>query len=319
VAEVIRDTMDFAAYMAQTEPEQKVRPARAWVDEIIDDLGKPSAIRRAVLPWQKAHDLFQFRPGEVTLWAGVNGHGKSLMTGQAIMSLMTQGERCCIASFEMKPRKTLERMSRQFSGQSPHGEWMRDPDVLATYREVYDQFGIFTDKRLWLYDQQGSVKRDTLLGVIRYCANELRIGHFVIDSLMKCVSGEDDYNAQKNFVDDLCSAARDMNIHIHLVHHIRKLSSEAQMPDKTDVKGSGSITDQVDNVLMVWRNKAKEDNRGAGKLVSETEPDAALICSKQRNGEWEGRLTLWYESQSQQFVGSNGAPALDFGSFPHHG
>ena len=75
---------------------------------------------------------------------------------------------------------------------------------------------------------------------------------------MKCVSGEDDYNAQKNFVDALCSVARDLNIHIHLVHHIRKLSSEAQLPDKTDVKGSGSITDQVDNLLMVWRNKAKE-------------------------------------------------------------
>jgi twinkle protein len=100
-------------------------------------------------------------------------------------------------------------MSRQFSGQSPHGEWMKDPAVLATYREIYDQFGIFTDKRLWLYDQQGSVKTDALMGVIRYCANELKIQHIVIDSLMKCVSGEDDYNAQKDFVDELCSVARD--------------------------------------------------------------------------------------------------------------
>jgi twinkle protein len=85
------------------------------------------------------------------------------------------------------------------------------------------------------------------------------------------------------------------------------------------VKGSGSITDQVDNLLMVWRNKAKEDGRATGKHVNETDPDAALICGKQRNGEWEGRIALWYEPQSQQFVGSNGAPALDFASFPHHG
>lgn len=319
MANLIPDDIDFAAYMAETEPKRKVRPARTWVNELIEDLGKSNTAKRAVLPWQKAHDLFAFRRGEVTLWAGVNGHGKSLMTGQCIMSLMTQGERCCIASFEMKPRKTLERMSRQFSGQSPHGEWMKDPAVLATYREVYDQFGIFTDKLLWLYDQQGSVKTETLLGVIRYCANELRVQHFVIDSLMKCVSGEDDYNAQKNFVDELCSAARDLNIHIHLVHHIRKLSSEAHLPDKTDVKGSGSITDQVDNLLMVWRNKAKEDARATGKNVDEKEADAALICGKQRNGEWEGRIKLWYESQSQQFVGTQGAPALDFASFPHHG
>ena len=73
----------------------------------------------------------------------------------------------------------------------------------------------------------------------RYCAKELGIKHVFIDSLMKCVRGEDDFNGQKDFVDELCSLARDNQIHIHLVHHIRKLSSEAETPDKTDVKGSG--------------------------------------------------------------------------------
>jgi twinkle protein len=43
---------------------------------------------------------------------------------------------------------------------------------------------------------------------------------------MKCVSGEDDYNSQKSFVDELTALARDHNVHIHLVHHIRKLASE---------------------------------------------------------------------------------------------
>ncbi len=85
-----------------------------------------------------------------------------------------------------------------------------------------------------------------------------------------------------------------------------------------DVKGSGSITDQVDNVLLVWRNKPKERDVQAGKKVADGEPDALLICEKQRNGEWEGRFTLWFDRDSQQYVGSQGAQPLNFfGGFPH--
>ncbi len=319
MAEFIRDDIDFAAYMRDTEPKQKVKPATQWVGDLIVGLSTRCTERRAVLPWQKTHALIAFRPGEVTLWAGVNGHGKSLITGQAVLSLITQGERVCIASFEMKPLKTLERMARQFSGQAPNGAWMHSPEVQATFKELYEQFGIFTDDRLWLYDQQGTVKKEVLFGVIRYCAHELKIGHVVIDSLMKCVKGSDDYNAQKEFVDELCAYARDLNIHIHLVHHIKKLGSETDVPDKMDVKGAGEITDQVDNLLLVWRNKRKERDAAANKKVDYSECDAFLICDKQRNGDWEGRIALYYESASQQFVGSPGAPALDFSFWPHRG
>ncbi|WP_457836068.1 hypothetical protein, partial [Staphylococcus aureus] len=83
-------------------------------------------------------------------------------------------------------------------------------------------------------------------------------------------------------------------------------------PDKMDSKGSGAIADQVDNVLIVWRNKKKERDQKAGKMVSATEPDALLICDKQRNGEWEGRFTLWYERDSQQFVAASDAGPLNF-------
>lgn len=317
MAHVIRDDIDFAAYLAQTEPKQKVKAAKQWVAELIQDLSRKVNQRRVVLPWQKAGALFSFLPGEVTCWAGVNGHGKSLMTGQVVLSLMAQDERVCVASFEMKPKKTLERMTRQWSGQNPSGEWLRSPEVIASFTDLYEQFGAFSDGRLWLYDQQGTVKTPTILGVIRYCAQELRIQHIVIDNMAKCIKGADDYNAQADFVDELCAAARDWNIHIHLVHHIKKLGSETDVPDKMDVKGAGEIVDQVDNLLIVWRNKRKEKDAAAGKKVAADECDAFLICDKQRNGDWEGRIALWYDAESQQFVGSPGAQSLNFMTFPH--
>jgi twinkle protein len=39
-----------------------------------------------------------------------------------------------------------------------------------------------------------------------------------------------------------------------------------------------------------------------GEAVDNSEPDAMLICEKQRHGEFEGRFLLWFDRESQQFV-----------------
>lgn len=308
---IFADEIDFAAYEQETDAQQKVKPAGLWIQELMDRIKSPIKPVQAVMPWRKTHSMVQFRPGEVTVWGGANGNGKSLVTGQVGLSLCAQGEKVCIASFEMKPSKTLERMGRQFSGFNPNDPAFAGSDA-ATQEllDVYRQFKEWTDGRLWLYDQQGTVTTRQVCAVVRYCAKERGITHFFVDSLMKCVSGEDDYNGQKQFVDELTSIARDNGIHVHLVHHIRKPTDESHKPTKYDYKGSGAITDQVDNVISVWRNKAKEKKRDEDKQVDEKEPDALLICDKQRNGEWEGSIGLWFDRASMQYVGGPGDEPL---------
>jgi twinkle protein len=312
---LIPDTINWADYEKETEEAAKIRPASDFLDVMIAQVGEPEESEpRCYLPWDKTHEYFAFRQGEVTLWAGVNGHGKSLVTGMASVSMIVQNEKVCIASFEMKPRKTLRRMATQFMGQSttPH-----HPDEIPLVREVLDQFrGLCTD-RLWVYDQQGTVTPERVIAVTRYCFKELGIKHMFIDSLMKCVKGEDDYNGQKALLDELCALARDHSAHIHLVHHLRKSGKETDQPDKNDVKGSGSITDQVDNLLLVWRNKQKEMDYGTGKQVDPLDPDVILFCRKQRNGTgWEGAIKLYFNSRSMQYTANPGYN-IDLFSWPH--
>lgn len=69
-----------------------------------------------------------------------------------------------------------------------------------------------------------------------------------------------------------------------------------QVPGKMDAKGSGAIVDQVDQCFTVWRNKRKEQQIQAGKEVDEGSPDALLVCDKNRHGDWEGRVGLFYQS-----------------------
>jgi twinkle protein len=146
----------------------------------------------------------------------------------------------------------------------------------------------------------------------RYCAVELGIEHIFIDSLMKVCNAEDNFNEQKYFVDELTALARDHNVHVHLIHHIRKLQSEEIQPGKNDIKGTGAITDQVDNVFLMWRNKQKENRKRNGEKYEEDLPDAYLMCEKQRNGEAQEMYGLYYHQGSQQFIETWGGATMDF-------
>lgn len=300
------DTFDFRKYMVETEPQIKVLSADTWRDQLVDAVRNGTQVIGARLPWSKTHDHLRFRGGEVTLWQGINGHGKSQLLGQACIGFASQNERVCVASFEMKPVSTLKRMLRQWAMNDRPSE------------KSVDDMMIWANGRFWLYDQLGTVHPEMIYAVIRYCADKLKIKHVVVDSLMKCVKGEDDYNGQKNFVDVLTGLARDYDIHIHLVHHVRKGENEEKVPGKFDGKGSGAISDQVDQVLTVWRNKKKE--RTIDKLLrthqevdekTKGEPDALLMCDKNRHGEWEGRVALWYHPQSLQYVSDSRCIPLD--------
>lgn len=228
----------------------------------------------------------------------------SLALGQFCVGLIPQIKKMCIASFEMRPVITLARMNRQaFGGNKPDAEFIRD-------------FHAMTDKRVWMYDQQGMVTPNKVIGVMNYCAKEKGIDHFIIDSFLKCGIDEEDYNGQKHFVDQVCTVARDTGMHVHLVAHSKKRDDESKPPRKMDVRGAGSITDQVDNVLIWWRNKPKEEalrsmkgTNGLDELM--TQPDAVLICDKQRNGDWEGRCAFWFDPASLQFVENRDGHSMD--------
>lgn len=305
------EEIDTEKYLKAHDVSHKVHEAELWLYELHEELMRPPEAAPVVtLPWPKTYAGFQFRPGEVTLYAGSNGGGKSLITGQVALGLIKQKQRVCIASFEMKPKRTLYRMLRQFSGENI--EFPRYTDKKTFMTRLLDRFISYSHNYMWLYDQQGTTSSQQVIAMARYCAMELGVQHVFIDSLMKCVAGEDDYNAQKYFVDELTAVARDHNIHVHLIHHIRKLQNEEMQPNKNDIKGTGAIADQVDNVLLMWRNKKKEHEIQNGGIPDVNKPDAMLMCEKQRNGEAEDWFSLWYHKDSQQFVEASGGVPMSF-------
>jgi twinkle protein len=283
--ELIKDTIDFNAYMAEPE-EHAVQPASDFLAETVAAFYPPKGAAVPPRPlWEKCEGKIAFRPGEVSLWAGINGHGKSMFLSQVEIDLMAQGERVLSLSFEMLPSRQMQRMTRQgYADDFPPLQFLTN-------------FHKWTDGRLWIYDHNGAIKWEKVMAVCRYAQEKFGITQFVIDSLMKCVRGETDYDAQKDFVNELCAFAQARKVHVHLVHHVRKGEDEDRIPGKFDAKGAGAVTDMVDNVFIVWRNKKAERGDNAnGK------PTAMLRCDKQRNGEWEGMLGFWFHPESMQYL-----------------
>ena len=301
MARVIPDTINFAQYERDTEVQAKVRGGADFAEllaEYFDPETEPP--RQPEMFSTKLRSRLMFRPGEMTVWAGYNGHRKSLFTGQAALDLCVQQRRVLLVSLEMKPVDTLARMGRQAFG-----------TVRMTARQAR-AFAKWTDDRLWLFDHVGRLNPAKVLSVIRYFAEELQGEHVFLDSMMMVCGSEESMDEQKQFTTDLVRAAQEFSVHLHLIAHCRKPASGAEdkPPTKYDLRGSAAISDQAQNVVMVWANKAK-----AAKLEqfphdeeALSQPDARVSVEKQRNGAWEGAVKLWWDAGSLRFLDERNSP-----------
>ncbi|MEN8171396.1 MAG: AAA family ATPase [Chloroflexota bacterium] len=282
--------VDFLKFVGKQE-SQFLEPVSTFRDEIHDVFENGTEQEGDTLPWRKTEDYFRLRPNEVTLWAGINGHGKSLLTSHVFAHLM-KTSRCLIASLEMPIKRSGKRLLKQIAG---------TPNPTKAFRDMMIDW---TNDRLWFYDQLDTVKTERIIGMCIYAFTELNIDHIIIDSLMKCGIPNKDTEKMQLFIDRLMWVAKTHGGHIHLVHHVRKGENEDNIPNKFDVKGAGEITDMVDNVCLVWKNKKKERMVENGDTVEKMIPDGLVIVEKQRHGEWEGRINLWFDKPSNQFKGS---------------
>lgn len=279
---------------------KELKCPKDFLDDVLEEFYPPEDKSQGLpLPFGELGN-FAFRGGEFTIWSGINGHGKSMILSQVLLQAMSDGERVCVASLELKADRLLRRMIRQATA-----------NRLPSRDYIKQSINWLTDK-LWIFDAVGTVKGEWILEVFKYAAKKYGISHFAIDSLMKCGFDVDDYVAEKKFVDAICDFKNEMNVHVHLVDHMRKPVGEDYNGGKMDIRGSGSKTDLADNVLTVWRNKKREEamqmrEMGNHQPIDESllnSPDAILNCSKQREGEWEGKIGLYYSKETFQYLNS---------------
>lgn len=314
VAGVSREAMDAAiAAAANLDPDGLRRPAD-FLDEVTN-LFWPAKGEHIgyTLPYTKLDGKLYLRPAEVTLWSGASGTGKSQILSDCIPKWIDSGSRVCLASFEMKCAQTLKRLVKQTGG-------VDRPDISYIERVVR-----WLDRGLLLYERVGKANVVDLLAIFDYARAKYGCDQFVIDSLMRLGVAQDDYNGQEGVMYRLVDWAIDHGVHVHLVAHARKGERGQGAPETEDIKGAMEIGANAFNILTVWRNrKIEEDVRVAEDEVEKAKSDdvrAAAIerldelldkpgviinVAKQRNGDFEGKVRLYFNRENYQYACNRG-------------
>ena len=141
------EDIDVEKYLKNNDITHQVHEPDHWLREMVNQFDQPERKESlGYLCWGKTSDDFQYRLGEVTLYAGTNGGGKSLVTGQIALGLIKQKKKVCIASFEMKPTQTLNRMLRQFSGMNFDNPYKKI--TKSDFQDIATRFLDFSSDRL---------------------------------------------------------------------------------------------------------------------------------------------------------------------------
>jgi len=306
VSETNYTDKDLLSFLGSQE-SQFVAWGNEYTDELVQYLANGHELVGAKLPWEKTHSEYRMRAGEVTIWAGMNGHRKSMVLGQVMAWVANQGQRVGVMSFEMPVRDTMKRMLQQCSGSyTPAAQYARD-------------WAGWNHERICYYDKLDTTPASKVLGTVFHMAKNLGCKQIMIDSLTKCGLPYGERGAEKDFIDALCATAKAFQIHIHLVCHVRKPHSggEEYIPTKFDIRGAGELTDLVHNVIVCWADKKKAQLRKLNRPLDakETEymrrPDQRLIIAKQRNGAFEGTIGLWMQD-CLQFTGEDSKRVMPF-------
>ena len=270
------------------KPETLVNPSyyRSKVKELFK---RGNDLFGTATPWEKLNKILKgWRMSELTIWSGRNGSGKSTILNQVILDLGLKGVRSCIYSGEMPPERYLRWAVVQ-----------QTRDSHPTPEQVDDALD-WMDGRLYILDMRSGVKPEKLTSDFEYAARRYDVKHFIVDSLMKVsLSGKDEYEAQKEFVNGLCNFVQKFDCHVHLVAHPRKGMSDSDEPGKVDVKGSSHITDLADNVLVLYR--LSEEKKSKAMESGLDPPDMRLFIKKNREFGTEGIVDMDFNEETKNF------------------
>lgn len=274
------------------QSEFKVKDTSVFSEQVVKYFNEEIHSGKS-LGWIKTEDKFRVRDAELTIITAPSGHGKSLILSQIILALMKQGSKCLVASLEMRPVLTLSRMITQALG---------SPEPTDDYiRKFCDR----AKDKLYIYDQTGTTTSQDMIATLHYGSVVLGCSVFVIDSLMKLQDiTEESLDKQRAFANSLAVTCRDLNIHVFLVCHTRKLKDETQIPDATDIMGSSHLRNLSDNVLCCWRNRLREKLVEEGKTPEDELkiiPHAKILVQKQRNGQFEGSFNLYFDPKGLRY------------------
>lgn len=230
--------------------------------ELWDILQVTDPVREADYPFptldRKLHGL---RKGEIVTVCAGTGVGKSTLCKEIAFGLLGQGRKVGMVALEESVKYTAQSLMSLYLNQPLHLSPMKVDDPL--YAEAFHK----VVEHVAFYDHWGSTESDTLLSKIRFMAVGLGCEWVVLDHISIVVSGLDSNDSERILLDRamtrLASLAREVNIGLLIVCHLRKAAGKAfeegGQVSLSDLRGTGGIA-QLSNIVIA----AERDQQAEG-------------------------------------------------------
>lgn len=248
-----------------------------------------------------------FSGGELSVWTGKRGEGKSTLLGQVLLDAVNQGHVVCAYSGELPKEQFKLGLLQQAAGylnvtrreDRRSGRFFYDVDP-----QVIPWIDQWWDNRLLLTDIQRKNAHDeaNILKIFEYANRRYGADVFLVDNIMTAELTDEAvigyWRAQSAFAGRLVAFSKRLGVHVHLVAHPRKTQGQLTADD---VGGSSDITNRADNVFKVER--APEDRE------AELGYSSLLTILKNREFGARGRIKLEYNEPSRRLYEAGGSPA----------
>jgi len=250
------------------------------------------------------HDLkYRIREHEITIFFGFTGHGKSAMVQNQVAYDAMNGRSTMIGSFEQKIPVTLASIAHAYANT---GQFFSR----AHYDEVIDAL----NEHVMFFDNKyGKANSKELVNTFIYAFKRYGVKRFVIDNIMTMDIDRSDYTDQAKNADLLRLFVEEYPVNLALVAHPRKNPEQGypKAPHEADIMGAGEWGNMAQNIIVVWRNKQKEDTISAMNDNNESiddimkvmrgQEDVKIFIRKQRfTGATDARKQ-WFKPDSQRF------------------
>lgn len=244
-----------------------------------------------------------FFAGELSVWTGKRGIGKSTLLSQLLLNAVDQGHKVCAYSGELDKAQFREWAYLQAAGPE-HIGYRDDPLTgkrIPTVNPAVDKLiSEWLKERFLLFDLERNTRHDpeSILSQFTYAKMRYGADVFLVDNIMAVefdYKRDSDFNrVQSRFTQALAAFSKRQHVHTHLVVHPRKnSSSEAKTFTADDVHGSGDITNRADNVFFLTTHAVDEGGKPAQKPMLET----------LKNRDFGSRINQWldFDKKSRRF------------------
>ncbi|XP_066210755.1 twinkle mtDNA helicase isoform X1 [Saccopteryx leptura] len=219
-------------------------------EEVLGELSNVEQV--AGVRWSRFPDLNRLlkghRKGELTVFTGPTGSGKTTFISEYALDLCTQGVNTLWGSFEISNVRLARIMLTQFAVG-------RLEEQLEKYDEWADRF---EDLPIYFMTFHGQQSIRTVIDTMQHAVYVYDICHVVIDNLQFMMGLEqlstDRIVAQDCIIGAFRKFATENSCHVTLVIHPRKEDDDKEL-QTASIFGSAKASQEADNVLILQDRK----------------------------------------------------------------